>query len=878
MVTETSAVFNLATQFGGGKTHALTLLYHLAKHGAAANNWTGVQKILQKAGISSIPEAAVAVFVGTEFDSIQGRGGDDGTPLRKTPWGEIAYQLGGAEALAVLAEHEAQFIEPKGDVIRKFLPKDKPCLILMDEIINYASTYRRKGFNNYLYNFIQALSETARSLDNVVLVVSIPASEMEYTTEDEADEQRFKKMLDRLGKAIIMSAESETSEIIRRRLFEWEPGAVTADGIILLPKDAIHTCNEYADWVVEHRQQLPSWFPLDNAREAFYTTYPFHPTVLSVFERKWQALPRFQRTRGVLRLLALWVSNAYQQGTIRAYRDALISLGTAPLDDPQFRAAVFEQLGETRLEGAVTTDICGKRDSHAVRLDAEAVDVIKKARLHRKVTTTIFFESNGGCTRTEATVPEIRLAVAEPSLDIGNVETVLETLSTDCYYLSIEKNKYRFSLSPNLNKILADRRANVQAARISERVKAEIQKVFVASLGIQLIYFPENSSAVLNRAVLTIAILAPEHSMQDSETVKFVESMTRQYGTSDRTFKSAIIWAVADSDAQLREEARKLLAWKDIHDEEPERLDDSQKRQLDENLKKAERDLKECVWRSYKNIVLLGKDNKIRTVDLGMVTSSMARTMVELIINRLRQDGDVEDTISPRFIVRNWSPAFTEWSTKAVRDAFFASPLFPRLLNGDGVKEAIARGVRDGILAYVGKTSTTHYEPFQYQCTISSADIEISDDVFIITQETAEAYKKAESAQDADTQTPSSQTHTEETTTSTPATTVSLTTSTTHVVRDVTTPYVTNTATQPTEITPSSASAQVLKWSGAIIPQKWMNFYTKVLSKFATNKDLKLTIKVSVSVEGDVSTQKIEETKVALQELGLEGDIETDIN
>ena len=613
--TETSAVFNLATQFGGGKTHALTLLYHLAKNGAAANRWTGVQKILQRAEISSIPEAAVAVFVGTEFDSIQGRGGDDGTPLRKTPWGEIAYQLGGAEALAVLAEHEAQFIEPKGDVIRKFLPKDKPCLILMDEIINYISSYRRKGYNNYLYNFIQALSETARSLDNVVLVVSIPASEMEYTSDDEADEQRFKKMLDRVGKPVIMSAESETSEIIRRRLFEWEPGAVTADGRILLPKDAIKTCNEYADWVLEHRQQLPSWFTLDNARDAFHATYPFHPTVLSVFERKWQALPRFQRTRGVLRLLALWVSNAYQKAYQGGHRDHLISLGTAPLDDPQFRAAAFEQLGETRLEGAVTTDICGKKDSHAVRLDAEAVDIIKKTRLHRKVTTTIFFESNGGCTRTEATIPEIRLAVAEPSLDIGNVETVLDTLSTDCYYLSIEKNKYRFSLSPNLNKILADRRANVQSPRINERVKAEIQKVFAASQEIQPIYFPENSSAIPNRAVLTLAILAPEHSMQDGETVKFVESMTREYGTSDRTFKSAIIWAIPESNTQLREEARKVLAWEDIRDEESERLDESQKRQLQENLKKAQRDLKESVWRSYKNIALLGKDNKIRTVD-----------------------------------------------------------------------------------------------------------------------------------------------------------------------------------------------------------------------------------------------------------------------
>jgi len=116
--TETSAVFNLATQFGGGKTHALTLLYHLAKNGPKSHDWTGVRSILDKAGVSAIPEAAVAVFVGTEFDSITGRGGDDGTPLRKTPWGEIAWQLGGEAGFAAVAEHDRQFVEPKGDVIQ----------------------------------------------------------------------------------------------------------------------------------------------------------------------------------------------------------------------------------------------------------------------------------------------------------------------------------------------------------------------------------------------------------------------------------------------------------------------------------------------------------------------------------------------------------------------------------------------------------------------------------------------------------------------------------------------------------------------------------------------------------------------------------------
>src|SRR5439155_20511959 len=199
----------------------------------------------------------------------------------------------------------------------------------------------------------------------------------------------------------------------------------------------------YAEWVVDHRQQVPSWFPIDHANETFEATYPFHPMTLSVFERKWQALPRFQQTRGMLRLLALWVSRAYQDGFKGAHRDPLIGLGTAPLEESLFRSAMFEQLGETRLEGAVTTDICGKKDSHATRLDKEAEEAVKKARLHRKAATAIFFESNGGQARAEATVPEVRLAVAEPDLDIGNVETVLDSLSTTCYYLTTERNRYR---------------------------------------------------------------------------------------------------------------------------------------------------------------------------------------------------------------------------------------------------------------------------------------------------------------------------------------------------------------------------------------------------------------------------------------------------
>ena len=903
--TETSAVFNMATQFGGGKTHALTLLYHLAKGGAKADKWAGVPQLLAKAGISSVPEAATAVFVGTEFDSLTGRGGNDGTPLRKTPWGEIAFQLGGEKSFALVAEHERQFIEPKGDVIRAMLPKDRPCLILMDEIINYVSTYRKKGYHNSLYNFIQALSETVRGQDNVVLVVSIPASELEYTSEDEADEQRFKKLLDRVGKAVMMSAEAETSEIIRRRLFEWHG----------VPDEAREAIAEYADWILEHRQQIPEWFPVDGGREAFAATYPFHPSVLSVFERKWQALPRFQRTRGILRLLALWVSKAYQEGFKGAHRDPLIGIGTAPLEDPMFRAALFEQLGEPRLEGAITTDICGKKDSHATRLDKEAVESIQKARLHRKAATTIFFESNGGQTRVEATVPEIRLAVAEPSLDIGNVETVLESLTEACYYLTVERTRYHFSLKENLNKRFADRRASIQPPKIDERARTEIQRVFSAGSGLERVYFPEQSGQIPDRPVLTLATLGPDISMQDkTKAMQMVESMTRECGGSSRTFKSALLWSIADSAGSIHDEARKVLAWEDIGDEQEDlNLDETQKRQLNENIKKAQRDLKESVWRTYKNIVLLGKDNQLRVVDLGLVHSSAADSMVTFILERLRKDGEVEKGISPNLLVRNWNPAFKEWSTKSVRDALFASPLFPRLLNPESIKDTIARGVEGQVLAYVGRSASGDYEPFRYGGSLNAQDVEISDDMYIVTHETAENYKKLKekppvlaslivSPSSAQIQPGKKQAYvvrgvdqygqdiavsgvewkatggaidkegvfTAAQDEGSFAVTANIGAVKSSAVLDVVKPGSQQPPTPRPQTTPGA-----LKWTGEIPAQKWMNFYTKVLSKFAGAQGLKLTLSIEVSPEGGISSQRIEETRMALQELGLSSSIET---
>ncbi len=823
-----------------------------------------------------MPEAATAVFVGTEFDSLVGRGGgDSGEPLRKTPWGEIAWQLMKADGLSLVAEHEKQLVAPGGDVIDRFLPRDRPTLILLDELMNYISRSRKSGLAAQFYTFLHNLSEVARSRDDVVLAVSIPASELEMNAEDQADFERLKKLLDRLGKAVIMSAETETSEIIRRRLFEWKG----------VPTDGAKVSGEFAEWVTAHRHQVPNWFPVDNAHAAFASTYPFHPSVLSVFERKWRGLPRFQQTRGVLRLLALWVSSAYDAGYKGAHKDPLITLGTAPIHNPLFRAALFEQLGEQRLEAAVTTDISGKEHAHALRLDHAASADVKKGRLHQKVATSIFFESNGGQQRGEATLPEVRLAVAEPALDIGNVENCLEALIDGCYYLTAQKNRYRFSFQPNLNKVLADRRASVGGDAVRQRVRAEVQKVFGAGRGVERVFFPEKSSQVPDRVALTLAVADPELEASDKATRKKLEAMTKEYGSTARTYKSAVVWCVADGPSGLNDEARRLLAWEDIEAESSSlRLDEAQGRQLDENLKRSKRDLKEAVWRAYKNLFLLDESNNLRHIDLGLVHSSAAESLAGLVLSRLQQEDLVVDGVSPNFLVRNWPPALPEWSTRQVRDAFSASPKFPRLLNADVVKQTVSRGVEAGVFAYVSKLGDGSYKPFVFGTPLSVLEVEVTDDVFLIRKEDAQAYVEKQNAPkpeedgDGDDDTGDGGTTDADDTGSRdpfkypdpdPKTGVL-------IARDGGNDDQAKDGdddkTGEDDSQPSTSTG--FRWRGEISPQKWMNFYTKVMARFATTGGLRVVLDLEVEPAGGVTKQRLDETRLALRELGLSEELE----
>ncbi|HNG99037.1 MAG TPA: DUF499 domain-containing protein [Leptospiraceae bacterium] len=897
ITVETSPIFNLSTQFGGGKTHSLTLLYHLAKGGKDYQEWNGVNQILGKAGVTSIPEVKTAIFVGTEFSSVSGRTKAD-EPLRLTPWGEIAFQLGGREGYSLLEKHDTQFISPAGDDLQKLFDPNTSYLILLDEILNYISKHRDyKNLGTQFYHFIQTLSEFVRSRNNIVLAVSIPASELELTPDDIADFDRIKKLLDRLGKAMFLSSGKETNEIIRRRLFEWNG----------LPPEANKTIAEYLNWLQNHESHLPGWFSMNQAKEHFEASYPFHPSVISLFERKWQSLPRFQQTRGVLRLLALWVSRTYSEAYKKNQKFPLIDLGNAPLEDDKFRAAVFEQLGEAKLEAAVTTDIAGKKESHSIRLDEEATENISKKTLHRRTAGIIFFESNGGqVTDKLATVPEIKLAIGEPDLDIGLLDSVLQSLLDGCYYLTASGAKYKFSTQENLIKRFVDRNASIDPIEITELLETEIRSVFPNYNGIDLIYFPSQNHQIPDRALLQFIVLHPSKNMQGVDTLSFVQDSFLKYGNTSRIFKSGLFFCIPESDSNLNQAARKALAWTAIESEASElKIDSEQIKAIKENIQRAKKEIKESVWKSYRFLYYLDKDNKPHKLDLGQIHSSQSKSLIDLYIQRLKSDGEISDEINPNYLIRNWPPAFTAWGLKSMRDLFYSSPRFPRVLNSENLKNTVIKGVANSLFA-IGIRKADLISDIRIGKTIYNSDLDISDEFIILLPEEAkrlqdppkltkleiilpstnlkvgQSYHLTTRGFDQYSQvyTPSEQKWTTDFGTITNEGVLIVTEPTIDpIVVSVNAGGLTSQKTifiehEKLKHTPIESQGlskvSTLSWKGIIPLAKWMLFYSKILIKLTQKPKLNIQVSISCEIEKENEEQIKSEIRPLLIELGLE--------
>ena len=228
-------VVQLQTNFGGGKTHSMLALYHLCS-GVAPSALAGVDALLRDAGVPALPNRKKpAVLVGNRISPGNPVTKDDGTVVR-TLWGELAWQIGGAEAYARIAKDDEHATSP-GDALRQLLVDYGPCLILIDEWVAYARQLHDQsdlpaGSFETQFTFAQALTESVKLAGNCLLVISLPASDNTDSPHTRADDvevggQRGREALDRLRNVIgriesswrPASAE-EGFEIVRRRLFE----------------------------------------------------------------------------------------------------------------------------------------------------------------------------------------------------------------------------------------------------------------------------------------------------------------------------------------------------------------------------------------------------------------------------------------------------------------------------------------------------------------------------------------------------------------------------------------------------------------------------------------------------------------------------------
>ena len=611
--TNTAPVMTLITQFGGGKTHTLAAMYHLATGGPETAGYTGVGALLDQAGLAGLPEARVAAFVGNAWDPKEGR---------ETPWIDIARQLAGEKGIAELGP-SAKTTPPGTEALNRiFQAANAPVLLLFDEVLNFLNRHRHMA--DQFHAFIQNLTVATTGATRCAAVISLPRSQVEMTDWDMQWQDKITKVVRRVAKDLIANDEAEISEVVRRRLFE-EPEIEDARRTLDRVRKSVS--KSYADWCFERRAQLPpEWTAVDTAvteskarehlRSRFEVCHPFHPATLSVFQRKWQALSQYQQTRGTLAMLAQWISWAYRTGFTEARREPLITLGSAPLDVPEFRGVVLGQLGDSRLMAAIEADIAGIH-SHARTLDADSKGALRG--VHRRVATAILFESSGGQVDKVAHLPELRFALGEPEVDTTTVDNAALALEAKSYFIrKIGSDGFRISHQPTMKKVVSDRRASLdEQSEIKPAMHKLIEEQFRRGTSLPVMCFPEDGAAVPDNPKLILVILDPTQEWTSQAALRRqLADWTKLRGKSPRLYPGAIVWCAKKPGRDLRETVETWLAWKRVQQEVTDGVlgtdfDQTDRAEIRGKLAEAEEIARQEVWAATVSPLLLTRKSRM---------------------------------------------------------------------------------------------------------------------------------------------------------------------------------------------------------------------------------------------------------------------------
>lgn len=836
----TAPVLTLITQFGGGKTHTLTALYHLARGGEQAIHYAGVPQLLNEAGLASVPGAQVAVFVGNAWDPQEGR---------ETPWIDIARQLAGELGVKALG-NAAKTIPPGTESItRVFQAANRPVLLLFDEVLNFLN--RHRGMADAFHAFIQNLTVATTGSSHAVAVISLPRSQVEMSDWDMQWQEKITKVVRRVAKDLIVNDEAEISEVVRRRLFEHLGDERTRRNV----------AKAFGQWCFERRALLPpEWTAVDTAtteakaREflirRFESCYPFHPATLSVFQRKWQALPQYQQTRGTLAMLAQWVAWAYRVGFTHARREPLIMLGSAPLQDLGFRSTILGQLGESRLAAAIEADIAGEH-SHARALDADTKGALRE--IHRRVGTAILFESSGGQTDKVAHLPELRFALGEPGLETTSIDAAALNLEEKAYFIrKVGFDGFKISYQPTLKKVVSDRRASLdEEAEVKPRIRDIVSAEFRRGAGVPLIAFPTDGADVPDTPRLTVVVLDPEMEWTNDRPVRAkIAEWTRNRGKSPRLYPGALVWCVRKPGRDLREKVELWLAWERVSQEIREGtlgedIGRQERNEVEAKLREAQEAAKEEVWSTYRFVVLFdpGQQDFLKVIDLGAGHSSSGETLCGRVIAALKSETLLNETVAAGYIERHWPPAFKEsgaWPLATLRQSFLNGSL-TRLLDPDKtLREKIVDFVAKGEFGLAsGQKPDGSFERVWFEERVSPEEVAFESGLFLLTKAKAQALRAV------------------------------------NVDPGVVTPPPIEPVTPVEQVTPphpNTASAKApttIRLHGSVPPELWNRLGTKVIPKVKTSGEVQIRFELTATVQADSAATLKEELRAILDDLAL---------
>ena len=597
-------VIQLQTAFGGGKTHTMLAVWHIAARTRPLSELAGVSAIIERADALDVPPARVAVLDGTNHSP--GQPWTNGATTVRTLWGELAWQLGGAEAFALVAADDTAGTAPGKDALRSLLERHSPCAVLLDELVAYVRQFpdgKQLSGGTYDANlsFIQNLTEAAKLAPRAVLLASLPESDIEAGERGARVLRALEKIFGRVQALWKPVGSEESFEIVRRRLFEPIRDEAARDAV----------CRAFAKVYADEGARLPGEVREGRYLDRMQRAYPIHPEVFDRLYTDWSTIDGFQRTRGVLKLMARVIARLWKAEN----RDLLILPSSLPLADANVRNEMTYLL-PPGWDPVIENDIDGDR-AETTRLEA-SVPRFGQWNAAQRVARTLFFGTAPSSVALAGGVrgldrARVLLGCLQPEQQASVYVDVLTRVAERMHYLSSagateEETRYWFSTRANLRREMEDRRGRIPPHDEERRIEAEVRDLFRGQRLFDGVHTFSPLADVPDASALRLVLLAPRHPFT-KELRETAERAVHEYlghrGGQPRQRANRLLFVAADQVVlgRLRDAVRTALAWRSIVEDVENgslNIDQAQARRAKSDLAAADAALPRVARECYK--------------------------------------------------------------------------------------------------------------------------------------------------------------------------------------------------------------------------------------------------------------------------------------